>query len=281
MEIRHIFAPIIAKESEEITVSTVLAIAKHLKAHAEVILVCEKTSDTIPYLGIGEYLTPELDEAFKRRVDAEACRAIADARHIFQRLCEEYEVQVVQEPRGPGASSARLRTVTGRLEETVPRIMRLSDMGVFSGPFQQERLTPNLLQKTLLGSGRPLLFTPWQSVVQPLKHVAIAWNGSAPAARAVLAAQSFLKQAERIDVLYVKDDASSASQVEQLAEYLIWHGLQSECQTLERNDAATGQTLLDAASELSADLFVMGAYAHNWYEEIILGSTTHFVLQNT
>ena len=281
MEIRRIFVPLFGSENDNITLSTAFAVAKQLKAHADVYFVCEQTSGTLPYLGIGEYLTPDVDEAFKRQVATEAHQAATEARETFQRLCAELEIEEVQEPRGPGTPSTRLQTIVGHAEIILPRLVRLSDMGVFSGPFRHNHLAPNLLEKTLLGSGRPLLFTPWQSIAEGLKKVAIGWNGSAPVARAVLAAQPFLKQAERIDVLYVSDDTPDVAPAQQLVEYLSWHGLQSRDHALQRNETETGQTLLDAACELNADLFVMGAYAHNWYEEIVLGGTTRFVLENT
>jgi len=281
LEIRRILVPLFGEESDKITLSTAFAISKHLKAHAEVFLVCEQMGDTLPYLGIGEYLSPNLNEALKKHVDAEAGLAAIEMRNTFQAMCDEYEIQEVQEPRGPGSSSTRLQTIVGHIENVVPRLARLSDMALFSGPFQHKFLMPSLLEKTLLGSGRPILFTPWQRVAKPLKHVAIAWNSSAPAARVTLAAQPFLKRAERIDVVYVKDEMSNEAPAKQLVEHLQWHGLQSQHHALEKTSAETGQILLNAARELDVDLCVMGAYAHNWYEEIVLGGTTKYVLENT
>lgn len=110
--------------------------------------------------------------------------------------------------------------------------------------------------------------------------MAIAWNGSAPAARVILAAQPFLKRAERIDVVYVKDEMFNAAPAKQLVEHLLWHGLQSQHHALDKTSAETGQLLLNAARELHAAMCVMGAYAHNWYEEIVLRGTTKHVLEN-
>jgi nucleotide-binding universal stress UspA family protein len=42
----------------------------------------------------------------------------------------------------------------------------------------------------------------------------------------------------------------------------------------------SGVTLLSRASDLSADLIVMGAYGHSRWREVVLGGTTRSVLRS-
>jgi hypothetical protein len=59
-------------------------------------------------------------------------------------------------------------------------------------------LPPNLIERILLGSGRPLLIAPPRPPSLLLGTVMVCWKETAEAARAVAAAMPLLANAERV-----------------------------------------------------------------------------------
>ncbi len=51
-----------------------------------------------------------------------------------------------------------------------------------------------------------------------------------------------------------------------------------EPETIRDTGAGVGQTLLDRAASLQADLLVMGAYGHSRLRELVFGGATRHVL---
>lgn len=108
----------------------------------------------------------------------------------------------------------------------------------------------------------------------------IGWDGSREAARAVCDAMPLLAAAA---VVTVDAEPSRTEHGEipgaDIALHLARHGVKA---TVERTVSAgidVGNVLLSRASDVGADLLVMGAYAHSRVRELILGGTTRTVLE--
>jgi nucleotide-binding universal stress UspA family protein len=109
--------------------------------------------------------------------------------------------------------------------------------------------------------------------------VAIAWNGSAQAARAVEGALPFLAGA-KVTVLTAAEKDEFVAAPAELSAYLAWHGVSASTATVEADSDAAGEALLAEAGKLGADLLVMGGYGHSRVREVILGGVTYHVLGN-
>jgi nucleotide-binding universal stress UspA family protein len=59
---------------------------------------------------------------------------------------------------------------------------------------------------------------------------------------------------------------------------LLEHGIAAELHRLPIGSEPFGQTLLGAVHRVSADVLVMGAYAHSPLRELILGGVTRYML---
>ena len=137
----------------------------------------------------------------------------------------------------------------------------------------------DFVESVLIGSGRPALVLPYVGCPETLGNVAlVAWKECRESARALSAALPLLQRAEQVHVAMWDEDSSTAESGPDLQAYLQSHGVSA---TLHRKGKATadvGQYLLSMASDLSADLLVMGCYGHTRSREWVLGGATRSVL---
>ncbi len=138
---------------------------------------------------------------------------------------------------------------------------------------------PGFVESMILNSGRPTLVIPGNlrggSVGQ---RVLVAWDGSAPAARALTGALPFLQHAEQVHVVSWSEHPRSApfSRVDAGA-YLHAHGIAAELHH-RKGTARVADELAALASSLVADLVVMGGYGHSRMSERIFGGTSRATL---
>lgn len=110
--------------------------------------------------------------------------------------------------------------------------------------------------------------------------IALAWNDSPQAARALSAALPFMKSASRTHILCFGD-----ASMEELIEQLRWYGVQASGHRfppLAQQRAETGELLLGATRDCQADLLAMGAYGHApWWEALFGGATREVLRKDT
>ena len=135
-------------------------------------------------------------------------------------------------------------------------------------------------EAVVFGAGRPTLLLPENSITSPLEHIAIAWDGSRVAARAVADAGHLLRRASKISVLTVYDEKpiKEKDAAERIAAGLRDHGLPAEAITVSAEDCPIAETLQQAALERDCELLVMGGYGHSRLRNFVLGGATAGVL---
>ncbi len=132
-----------------------------------------------------------------------------------------------------------------------------------------------LAEAVLFGSGGPTILMPDSEAAVHLEVVAIAWDGSAAAARAVRDAMPILHKAKKIVVLAVTGDKPlNGASNDALADYLHLKGLRIEFAVVEKGPQSIGECLQAAAVNAGSGLMVMGGYGHNRIREIVLGGAT-------
>jgi nucleotide-binding universal stress UspA family protein len=136
------------------------------------------------------------------------------------------------------------------------------------------------LNAALMQSGRPVLASPPGAGAAPrFARIAIFWNGSTEATRAVAAALPFLVRAERVTVLRVQEEEWFAP-TEDLEAYLGHHGVAMELAKVPPGQTRTGPALLAATAEAGTDMMIMGAYTRSKLRQLMLGSVTGHVMQH-
>ena len=135
-------------------------------------------------------------------------------------------------------------------------------------------------EAVIFGSGRPTILIPELSTPGAIDHIAIAWDGSRVAARAVADAGWLLQRATKVSVLTVIDEKPlhEKDAGEHLAASLREHGLPAEALAIQAEDREISATLQEHAIERGAALLVMGGYGHSRVRDFVLGGATEGVL---
>ncbi len=285
MSIRVIFTPLSGRESDKSVLAAARAAARRFNAHVDVVSLRGDPRDAIPYLGEG--VSGALVEEFIEQAERENIEQADKARAAFDRWREDAGFTLADSPgdnlAGPGtteeSATCSWREIAGSAEYAAASAGRLADLIITPrGDAAGEMENEGAFETALLRSGRPLLLAPPTPCEALGDNIAIAWDGSAEAARAVGAAMPFLRAADTVTAIAVAEEGKRGAPVEDLARYLSWHGVQANTRTVAADDRTIGEAILGEAMHESADLLVMGAYSHNRYRELIFGGATRYIL---
>ncbi|PAX08856.1 universal stress protein [Sphingomonas lenta] len=274
---RAILLPLVEPELDRHSVELALTLAGKVDAHVTALLALTDFSSLHVYghypmtAGWGELVERTHQHAERREIEV-------------RRLLDELGVLPLKsaEPSPDAKSPLSLRVAFGNDDEVVADCALTHDLILFprrSANGAKPLPTSSLLKCTLESAGRPLLVVTDELGLDFPKTVAIAWNGSVEAARAVTTALPFLTRAERVHVLTFATSRTEGSKADQLVSYLSRHGIAAEKHVREP-EGSVGEELLEQASELSADLLVMGGYTHSRLRQTLFGGVTHHVLDN-
>ncbi|HET6805515.1 MAG TPA: universal stress protein [Frateuria sp.] len=136
------------------------------------------------------------------------------------------------------------------------------------------------LAETLVHGGCPVILVPDDWIARPaIGHVLLAWNGSAPAARAARAALPLLRMADRVTVL----DGTHGPGGRTAAPLREWLGRQDvACDWLPfQVHGDVGEAIHHEASRLGVDLLVQGAWGRRRTSERLLGGATRHSLRHS
>jgi nucleotide-binding universal stress UspA family protein len=140
-----------------------------------------------------------------------------------------------------------------------------------------------LAQELVFEAGAPVILVP-DDHIRPFAcdRVAIAWDGSRNAARAVRDALPVLTRSRDVLIFTATDDSEPVGleSCETVATHLRRHGVPVRCEVITMAGRGIGRTLLDHAGAMRADLLVMGAFGHSRWREFVLGGATADILAN-
>lgn len=134
----------------------------------------------------------------------------------------------------------------------------------------------------ILRSACPCFVLPRDAAaVRPVDRIAIGWNGSPEATRAVHAALPFVPGREVLLLRGEERDRYAALDWHppfEVEAYLVRHGAKLTSRSLEATPDGVGAALLRSAAEFGASLLIMGAFGHTRFSEWLLGGATRDVL---
>ncbi|MGZ5872833.1 MAG: universal stress protein [Bradyrhizobium sp.] len=137
-------------------------------------------------------------------------------------------------------------------------------------------------EAVIFGSGKPTLILPQRPRPRPfeLGTVAVAWDFSRAAARAVSDALPFLEEAKKVRVISVLNEKAldRKHSAEELSKNLSRHGIDVVLDRVDAKGMSIGQVLEVYVVSHAADLLVMGAYGHSRLRELMLGGATKSLL---
>ncbi len=170
---------------------------------------------------------------------------------------------------------------TGIVANEICEQARTADLVVVGHRGVNERFSTGLLGGTTESVTRkcpkPVLVSPLE--FRPIRRPLLAYDGSQRAAAAMHeAAELAAGLGLPLTVLHVgKSDAAAERVLDEARRYLATHRIEAEF--LERPGHAN-ETILSTMTDGDHDLLVIGAYGHSRIIEMVLGSTTEYVLRN-
>lgn len=250
--------------TSELVIANAVALARHQQAS---LTVCP-VHVSIP--AISNALSSIIIDAAKMAQDAEALSRKRGAA-LVQKAVHEAEAASVE------LVTREIRAGQPFMGEAAVKIARSYDLVLLEIGWSEQ----GFIEAVLFDTGRPLFLYPPGSFGGRIGHVAIAWDGSRSAARAIADAKPFLEQASKVSLISVVDEKPvDRESIDQLADNLTRSGLNVETYLIQSRGEPVGQVLQSKAFEAGADLLVMGGFGHSRLREFILGGATQAVLTN-
>lgn len=152
---------------------------------------------------------------------------------------------------------------------------RLRDLTIMPVPESYDQWYAEAM---VFGSGRPILILPTTPRSRPfeLGNLAVAWDFSRAAARAVADALPLLEKAKNVRVVTVINEKAldTKHSAEELAKHLTRHGIDIVLDKVNAKGKPIGEVLEAYVLSHGIDLLAMGAYGHSRWREFVLGGAT-------
>ncbi|MHA1528407.1 MAG: universal stress protein [Alphaproteobacteria bacterium] len=279
MSIAKILVPVRGDGKGENVLAHAAAVARRHNAHVEAVHCRARPKDMIPYgVVVPTILREQIEAQAVELANAEEASLEARFREAMGRLGLEL-IESGTPPRD--RPSASWREAQGKQMDVIKRHGRLADLVAVAKPDRDRNLGVNTLKAALFNTGRPVLVCPPADTAPQVlgERVAIAWNGSTEAARAVALALPLIQAANEIVVLDGGAGDHGASG-DELLRYLEIRGVEARHEPIAGGDNP-GRAILAAAAAAGADLLVMGAYSHSREHESVFGGATQHVVDRT
>lgn len=138
----------------------------------------------------------------------------------------------------------------------------------------------DMAEAIVFGSGRPAILVPPTAHYAALDHVAIAWDGSRVAARALGDVLPLLAEGGRVSVLTVENekplDGTDLAGV--LASWLERRGYNATPVNVALGSRQVAEALQETAISKGSQLLAMGGFGHSRIRDFVLGGATKGVL---
>jgi nucleotide-binding universal stress UspA family protein len=140
-----------------------------------------------------------------------------------------------------------------------------------------------IVERLIFESGRPILMCPEEfagELAVAFDNVVIAWDHTAPAARAVADALPWLQAAANVRIITATDNNTPAELVSgtALVSHLAKHSIEATFEMIKIDGSSVGKVFEAYVEANAIDLLVMGAYRHSRLNEIVWGGATKTVI---
>ncbi len=188
--------------------------------------------------------------------------------------------------RDPKIELRRHRTYGTNLESLVAAIARHADLAVVRAPTVDEpQPYAQIIEAALLGSGRPVMVAPVDWKPGPVgRKMVIGWDASREAARAMH--DALLLAAKDAEITIVTVDAKPGSLDHgdapglDIAAHLARHGHKVELRNEAGLGRSTHEVLTQIATDINADMMVLGGYRHSRLQQVLFGGVTRSLLRS-
>lgn len=270
----RLLVPVRGDGMGETVLAHAAALAHRHKAHIAVAHCRARPEEMVPY----STLLP----AFARETIVKQAAELADQEETALRATLHAKATDLglSETEAPDGSTATLTFIeeVGSMLDVIKHHGRLADLIVVPKPDRDRNLGTNALKSALFQTGRPVLMCPKTDHVDPDfgAHVAIGWNGSLEAAKAVALTLDLAATADRVTILAAGKGEPHGATTAELLAYLRLRGITAETHLFEARKP--GLALLEKTREVGAGLLIMGAYGQSHERETLFGGNTQSVV---
>ena len=282
--IKNILAVVGDATNGRASLEAALRVGRHLDCHVEALHVRSDPTAALPL--VGEAMSGAMVDEMMGVAEKESGQRAAKSRGVYEALLAREHLTDSQAAPGRHVGFATTWLETSGIEEQVVALRGCrADLSIVARPTGDgETASLMTLNAALMQSGRPViaappLLTDGAPRTGAFKKIAVFWNGSTEATRAVAAALPFLIKAEEVTVLRVEEEEWYA-ETNDLEAHLAHHGVHAVVSKVLPREGRTGRSLLFAAGDVGADIMVMGAYTRSKLRQLILGSVTGYVMQH-
>lgn len=284
--IRTILVPLTDSVADEALLKAAFTVGQSFNAHVCALCVSPCFQERPLYVDEGmssEAISKALDKPDKEK--EEIAQERIRIREMFDLIRSEQNIFITEKPPTVDRLTVSWIEEVGNEEDIIARRGRLFDLVMLRRPGVNQNVhSIPAVNAAVMNTGRPLLLIPPTVSKVIGRHIAIAWNGSPQAIRAVNAALPLLLRAQKITILTACESSDSAREdiidAQEFAFYLTWHHLKAETLGFNAATSAVGEHLLLQAQECGADMLVMGAYTHGKLHNLIFGGVTRHMLEH-
>jgi len=278
MTVAKILVPLRGDGKGEVVLDHAITLGRCFGSHIEAIYCRPATRDLLPYgVVVPRFLRDQIEKSMTTVAEGEEGRM----RSLFDAVAGRVGLEIVNAGTTPPRDTPTLgwREAVGRQADILGVNGRLADIIAVPRPDHTSNLGFNTLYSALMNTGRPVLMCPDRSPAGDLPgHIAIAWNGSTEAARAVALGTDLLHAAQRVTIL-TSGEMPDGACADALVEYLAARGVTATVLAV-KGDGDVGASLLSGAASAGADMILMGAYSHSRGRESLFGGVSQHVVDH-
>lgn len=280
MSIKIILVPIGGSKVSRAALNRAFIVAHRFGAHIKGLHVMERMSDAVSF----EFHLPEkLRGSVQSSAEQSAVARADELKAGFEAACKEANIALSDKPIEGDAPSASWHQEFGHVEDILVRHARLSDLVTVprpelkGGPVRRSPVG-RAIEAMLCGTGRPVLIEPPEIEAEPCERVAIGWNESTEASRAIAMTWPWLVNMSAVTILSSKKREAGA---DALKDYLAWHGISANIVFLNSKGKSVGQAMLNACAKQEAGFLVVGGFSHARARELLFGGVTRHLLTHS
>jgi len=278
MTLCKILVPIRGDGKGEAVLEHAVSVAGAFGAHIEALHCQPQSADMMPYgVVVPSFLRDQIEQSMSAVGTSEQDRIHA----LFDGFAERHGLSVVEAGTVPPSDRVSLgwRQARGRQADLLGPFGRLCDLIAVPRPDHEQNLGFNTLYAALMNTGRPVMMCPDGAPKRPvLEHLAIAWNGSIEASRAVALGIDLVQKAGQVTIL-TAGGAPDGADAADLIAYLAVRGVKAGHRPL-KGSGDIGARLLSGAAEAGASALLMGAYSHSRGRESLFGGVSQHIVDH-
>ena len=280
MAIKTILACVSSDEYLHSVLEASQRVASGFNSHIEVLHVRADPRGLVPYTGEG--MDGTMIEEIMDVTEKESSLRASKVNTAFKSFCNTNEHLDLTGDNVRQATTISWNEEVGREDEVLSIRGRLFDIIAVGQPAKDQALpSPITLEAALLDTGRPVMLVPPNLPSTTGKHIAVAWESSTEATRAISSALPLLEKAERVTLLVRNPMEPPEISPEHALNRFAWSGISAEILQFSGESEEVGAAYLNRSTEIGADLLVKGAYARARVRQMILGGRTRHIIGNT